>query len=1137
MSVMFACHHPQERNIAFLLTTGTDSLDSETRAALQFLQNLSCTILPLSTLESRLGSGVFPLSTMERGSGGVVFRGPGGEVSRGPAILWLHFPDSIQTDRVARDPATLNKISDFVRRGGKLLLTLEAVRLLNDLGLETSPVESRQVNLNDEGYGRKAGLHSYRNHPLFDGLNGGAFILDPAVDTTCRIIGFFGENVPARGKVIAVDWSYIFLREENKLVMQYDHGKGTVLAIGGYTCFTGSNRNRAHLELVMNNAFEYLINGSQDKPVFFWDYGPREVRKVDQPTKAIRIPEGREWTVIPGDITLHMDSAGNDFWDLASPPMVVMGKESHGIEEIWAHPFMALRDLETGIHLEGEDTIHWLQTITPEIAVDPAYIRRVYRLPEFTLNEIITMDPEYPVTVVHYDYKGEKPAKLLHRYCCNLRFMWPYSEKALPGLQYGWDDGLQAMTVEDGSGDFVTIVGSNKKPEQWLSGQFDTITTDQKGFTGSPTKEIQVLSIMQYPLTSTDHLDIVIGSSGEGKESTAACYAEVMEDPQMTLRRMADHYQALPEQYLTINTSSEAFNQGYRWALAGTDRFFVNTPGIGGSLVAGYGTTARGWDGEHRINGRPGYAWYFGRDGQWSGLALLDYGDFEKVRSMLEVYQRFQDLNGKIYHELTTSGVVHYDAADATPLYLVLAGRYLRHSGNLGFIRASWPNIQQAVDFCFSTDTDGDHLIENTGVGHGWVEGGALYGSHTSLYLASCWAAALKEAAYMAEKLGFTVKSSGYITEADCVINIINRDFWNQETGFYRQGKFADGTYLQEPTVLSTMPLYFGQAGADHWRTILEALAGNGFTTNWGVRIISSENRYFNPRAYHSGTVWPLFTGWTALAEYRSDAPIQGYSHIMNNMNVGRYWARGLIEEVLHGLEYRPSGVCAHQCWSETMILQPAIEGMLGLEVSALDDVLELHPRIPFNWDRMTVDNIRIGNQKIKMEMLRNKKTTAYIFSNKGSSTVHVVFEPLMPSGWNPQVISVNGDAVNPQIIQAEQGTAVSLSFDLNDSTVIHLTGDGGIGILPYVTDPKPGEGAVGSRILSASLKDDRYRIVVEGQSGSTGTFHLYTAEDQHIAVQGKTKFEKILGGYKIEINFESSEKPFISKEIAVKLK
>ena len=121
------------------------------------------------------------------------------------------------------------------------------------------------------------------------------------------------------------------------------------------------------------------------------------------------------------------------------------------------------------------------------------------------------------------------------------------------------------------------------------------------------------------------------------------------------------------------------------------------------------------------------------------------------VRHQLELYQALQDRSGKIFHELMTSGVVHFDACDATPMYVMLAAHYLRASGDTAFIRTSWPHLTKAMDFLFSTDTDGDGLIENTDVGHGWVEpGGDLFGTHSEYYLSVLWARALEDAATMA---------------------------------------------------------------------------------------------------------------------------------------------------------------------------------------------------------------------------------------------------------------------------------------------------------------------------------------------------------------------------------------------------
>ena len=116
----------------------------------------------------------------------------------------------------------------------------------------------------------------------------------------------------------------------------------------------------------------------------------------------------------------------------------------------------------------------------------------------------------------------------------------------------------------------------------------------------------------------------------------------------------------------------------------------------------------------------------------------------------------------------------------------------------------------------------------------------------------------------------------------------------------------------------------------------LRFYAGNSFSADWGLRILSSASPLFNPRGYHYGGVWPLFTGWAALAEYAYGRPVQGFTHITNNMVIKNYWAAGFVEEVMSGAVYRPAGVCPHQCWSETNIAHPAISGMLGWRPDAM---------------------------------------------------------------------------------------------------------------------------------------------------------------------------------------------------------
>ena len=72
-------------------------------------------------------------------------------------------------------------------------------------------------------------------------------------------------------------------------------------------------------------------------------------------------------------------------------------------------------------------------------------------------------------------------------------------------------------------------------------------------------------------------------------------------------------------------------------------------------------------------------------------------------------------------------------------------------SGDREFLKASWDSIVKAYRFSEATDTDRNGLIENTGAGHGWVEGGALYPPHEEIYLQGLWMEALRGIAELAD--------------------------------------------------------------------------------------------------------------------------------------------------------------------------------------------------------------------------------------------------------------------------------------------------------------------------------------------------------------------------------------------------
>ena len=1105
--------------IGFLNINDAVKNNSEVRAAYNFIKNQNDFTVEIINYSDVVNS---PFSTLPAGR----------QVSNSQSclsadrfsIIWIHRPDSTDLMQEETDSKFIIALQNYVKDGGKLFLTLDAMKYLNTLGFESEQPTVKYADATDDGYGRRLGLHSYRSHPIFEGLNGGAYIFNPTKDLKTRQTGFFENSIPQKGKVIAVDWAYIMLKEDAKLVVEHEAGQGKILSVGAYTYYGLENNNRAHLELFTNNCLKYLAGSLKYEPTktFYWNYSPGEVYEFSSNISPINIGTSKKWKVNSKSPKLTKEKGSDNYWNVAGQKILMMGKEKSGIDEIWAHPFMALRDYEVGIVLSEKDSVLWLKNFQPTIEVRPESFIRAYKIKDLTLREIIVASINEPKAMMHYEYKGRYSAKLVIKFYSNFRFMWPYSEKTTGSIAYSIHERGNSFSISDRN-EFFLLAGTNKKFSQSVIGQYSGFEKVGSKFKGIKTDKLLVGALAEIDLNKEDNLDFIVHASVESPLTYD------MISPEKIYKDAVSYTQKFLNNSLIITTPDKDFNEGYKWALIGTDRFFVDTPGLGKSLVAGYSTTARGWDGGHKINGRPGYGWYFGRDGCWSSFALLDYGDFEKVKSILEFFNKYQDLNGKIFHELTTSGAVHYDASDATPLYIILAGKYLHHTGDVEFIKKNWTYIKKAMDFCYSTDTDGDHLIENTNVGHGWVEGGGLYTAHTAVYLAACWAEALRQASYMAEQIGLSAECRMYSDEFERVKKIINTDFWNEQENFLSFSKLKDGKYNFEKTVLSAVPVYFEMLDSAKAKKVANAYAENYFSSDWGVRILREDSPIFNPRGYHTGSVWPLFTGWAALAEFKNENYVQGYSHIMNNLLVYKNWQLGFVEEVLNGTEYKPGGVCPHQAWSETMVLQPTIEGMLGLEVDAAKSRVKFSPRLPADWSSIKVKRIKIGSNLVDYSMKRSGRRTVFNFSTNSSVPIKIDFKPTFPLGIKFQKVTINK---KPIAITSSYNQ--SYSFILEKFSEIVIDHKNGVSVLPNVTEPKPNEISKGFRILSDQLEGSIYSIDVQGINGSSNEMKVYLPEGKITVVENGKIISSNNSIYIIAVDFEKSSSKYLNKTIKI---
>lgn len=1030
-------------------------------------------------------------------------------------------------------------LEDYVSEGGHLILSMDAVRLLNAWGVEPNEIQSWEYECIDEGFGRKVGSHARLYHPLYEGLHGGAYTWHGTEDNVCRVNGFLGDSHPAAegSQVIGCQWEYVFLRPEKKVVWETPYGKGSILAVGGFFYLGKDNFDRAILETFSENCVRYeagmIVSSDTTR---FWESAKPEVialhRHHDEVCRAcaadyspIMIQAPRKMGKMPEGPVLRRQ-ATDEYTDVISPHSMAIMKEKGGIDEIWTHPFLAIRDFRVWVMTRRTQVPVCLSSLVPEIDIYPYGIARNYSLDGVWIREVISSSPDKMVTVVHYEWEGDDLVKIFADFKSNLRMMWPYDENVLGSIFYSWSPELNATVFRDETGRYVSAVGANIEGHPVISGRYDTFTYDGGMVRGEVTSLLQAGAVVAYEPEGMQSMDFIFSSSSSGEDEMLSSYAEVASNPESVLISSAARYSQWLDSTISIESPDEEFNEAVIWAKISCAQFITETPGLGTGLTAGYASSRRGWGGNHRVSGRPGYAWYFGRDSEWASFAFADMGDFATVRNNIELLLKFQSPDGKIYHELTTSGIVHYDAADATPLLLPLTAHYLRLSGDIDFVKKHYASLKKAMSYCFTTDRDGDFLIENANVGHGWLEGGSLWGFQTEFYLCGIWKAALESAAYIAEKTGHGKDASMYGKVAQKVTAPLE-NFWNEDKGWYNWALNEDDSYQDDFLVLTAVPVYFGVLDDSRSRSMAAKYVGPLLSTDWGSRTVYETSNANGGGAYHPRHVWPLFTGWKSLAEYKEGFYTQGFASLRGSLETYKSFSLGHIAEVINGDSYCNNGITQHQCWSETMTLMPLIEGMLGYSADALAGRVNIAPRIPADWDTLKVSGLKAGDRFLSMKYHRTRNLSEWTLT--GGAGLLCGFTPAFPAGTEILSVEVNGKGVDWHVMQNESSVEVNVEMKLTGEDQIAVTMKPGPAVIPILTKPSQGAASTGFRLISEKCDGKKYEAVLSGRPGSVHTVSLRTWGEYRVSEGGipmKLSEEGILP---VTVSFPQSEsEPYV---------
>lgn len=840
-------------------------------------------------------------------------------------------------------------------REGGVLLTLAACRFAYDCGLEAvPPVVSHGIwnhasdTLWDDGfrdwpdYPHLRGMQGWPagTHPLFDGFQRGTYTRTFAEGDPWVELGYDAPSWPARpARVVAVERAYVRLNARRAVVWEYPVGERRVLCIGAHIVLQPRNPLlRAQRDRLLGNALALVARRAAPSaaeavwPVRQRITGAGPVRAVPVPLPA-PCPDDE-----PTLVTLPTEDAP---FTIAGRRALVVGSEGQGIRDIWVHP---LGVVTGGVRL----TIGGAIPDALRVQLSPSGIRRTLRAGDSVLIERIT--PAIEASCVHLAYEPSGARAALD-ICLDLplRLEWPFDPDALRPLTTRVSEPAQATRtfVIEGCDGFhcalVAVDGADSADCELISG----------------VPRLRLRSAGGVPVR------LLVAAGAQSASELLSRARAWSTDRSPLVRTRERHFAALRQRTIHVQTPEAILDGAVRWAVHRLDMFMAAAPDGGEGLLAGFAASGDGW-----CVSRPGYAWFFGRDACWCADAMLAAGMFEEVRAVIRHLADTRDVTGKIIHELTTSAVAHYDAADSTPLFLRLVAAYHEWTGDDALVRDVWDGVRQAFDFVTSTDRDGDGLPENTDVGHGWIESGPLGGGVATSYVAAIWIDALRRLGRVASALD----DGAFAAACAAALQRAGESFESRLRA--ANGRVAlqlqqDGTPQAELTALSAVPIALGvddNASADG---VLSALCEPAFTTPWGVRLLPANDPRYNPRGYHAGAVWPLFTGWTALACFARGHSSDGARLLRANAALWTRHAKGAFDEVLDGDTGAAAGVCPDQAWSAAMVVSPLFYGLWGVRPNAAARTVRLGLQIPDEWVTASIGGIRVGHASLDVRLVR----------------------------------------------------------------------------------------------------------------------------------------------------------------------
>lgn len=739
--------------------------------------------------------------------------------------------------------------------------------------------------------------------------------------------------------------------------------------------------------------------------------------------------------------------------------------------EAWVYPLKIFRDFHLIFHI-GDRALP-AESLARTLTVRPESATLLYAGDNFRVRETLSIPANEPGAVILLEIETEQPLEVEVLFTPDFQLEWP---AALGGTFVNWDSAKHAFVFGEETKKFAALVGSPTAGDAHVAYQTNYSFANDNSMR---------LGVVQK---GKDTRAIAIAASVNGLQEATTAYQHLFDSAAAAIRASADYYRAYLDKTVQLELPDPVLQQAYDWARISTIQGLVSNPYLGTGLVAGYRTSG--------VGQRPGFAWFFGRDSFWTSFALNSEGDYPTARTAIDFITKYQREDGKIPHEISQSaGLVPwfkdypypYVSADATPLFILAMNDYAVQSGDVAFVKKKWDNLWRAYQFIRST-YDEQGLAKNIGVGHGWVEGGPLLPVKNEYYQAGLAVQALNALSNLARLTGKEDVSKQLRDEFDQKKPALEQAFWSPDIKSYAFALKQDNQRYDEATVLTTVPMWFGLAEPDHAEQTITTLAGEDHQTDWGMRIISNHSKVYDGSGYHYGSVWPLFTGWASVGEYRYHREFPAYTNLRSNALLGLDGSLGHFTEVLSG-DYSQSFSTSspHQIWSAAMVISPILRGMFGLQTDAEKHEITLAPHVPADWTSFAIHHVRLAATSADFKYSKTADSITLDVTRNGSGDCWLQFSPAFSLRTHVLGVQVNGKpaAFKMQANSNDQHLNLRLPLSAGSTRlVIRMRDDFGLSLTNQL--PDLGSASRGLRVRNESWDAARTQLTLDA-SGLAG--------------------------------------------------